>query len=90
MSKQTPSTARAVAINPEPPKRIYNWLHSQMSIARHYGGLQFRGHQYLVAWNESGQPLVRSDVIKAEQEAAKQRAKHERKEVQPQAQGGLF
>ncbi len=40
-----------------------------MSIARHYGGVNYMGHAYVIASDEQGQPLVRTDVLKAEQEA---------------------
>ena len=44
------------------PERIYNWLDSQLSIARHYGGCKFNGADYVIAYDEEGQPLVRKDV----------------------------
>ena len=46
------------------PERIYNWLDSQLSIARHYGGCKFNGADYVIAYNEEGQPLVRSDLLR--------------------------
>ena len=46
------------------PERIYNWLDSQLSIARHYGGCNFNGADYVIAYNEEGQPLVRADLLK--------------------------
>ena len=62
------------------PERIHNWLDSQLSIARFYGGIHFRGASYVIAFNEPGQPLVRKDVLareakarKAEDKAAKAR-----------------
>ena len=62
------------------PERIYYWLDSQLSIARFYGGIHFRGARYVIALNEPGQPLVRRDVLareakerKAEDKAAKAR-----------------
>lgn len=55
----------------EPPERIQNWQHSQLSIARHYGGIKYNGHEYVIAPNEPGQPLVRRDVIKREAKARK-------------------
>ena len=54
------------------PDRIYNWLDSQMSIARHYGGLRLHGHDYQIAYDEPGRPLVRADVLARE---AKERRK---------------
>lgn len=41
------------------PPRIYHWQQSQLSIARHYGGITYNGHSYVIAENEEGQPLVR-------------------------------
>ena len=62
------------------PERIHNWQDSQLSIARFYGGLHFRGASYVIALTEPGQPLVRRDVLareakarKAEDKAAKAR-----------------
>ena len=62
------------------PERIHNWQDSQLSIARFYGGLNFRGASYVIAFNEPGQPLVRRDVLareakerKAEDKAVKAR-----------------
>lgn len=49
------------------PERIYGWLNSQLSIARHYGGCRYNGAYYFVAYTEDGQPLVRADVLKREQ-----------------------
>lgn len=46
------------------PERIYHWLDSQLSIARHYGGCKFNGADYVIAYNEEGQPLVRADLLK--------------------------
>lgn len=46
------------------PERIYHWLDSQLSIARHYGGCKYNGAEYVIAYSEEGQPLVRSDLIK--------------------------
>ncbi len=46
------------------PERIYNWLDSQLSIARHYGGCKYNGADYVIAYNEEGQPLVRADLLK--------------------------
>jgi hypothetical protein len=68
------------------PDRIYNWLDSQLSIARFYGGIQYNGTRYVIAHDEEGQPLVRWDVLKAE---AKAKAKKP-KQVIDDTQGGLF
>lgn len=53
------------------PEKIYNWLDSQLSIARHYGGMSYNGHNYQIDYEADGQPLVRMDVFKAEQKAKK-------------------
>ena len=49
-----------------PPPRIYNWLNSQLSIARFAGSITINGVTYVVATHEDGQPLVRQDVLAAE------------------------
>ena len=58
-------------MKPEPPERIYGWLDSQLSIARHYGHIRFQGVEYVVAYDEKDQPLVRADVLKREAKAAR-------------------
>ena len=76
--KATPQDITAIdqIIKPqEPPERIYGWLNTQMSIARHYGGMTYQGHDYQIAYLEEGQPLVRVDVLKRE---VKERKKLER------------
>jgi hypothetical protein len=75
------------------PERIYQWLDSQMSIARHYGGLTYMGHSYYVVPSEAGTPLVRADVIEREQKQkrADLRAKKQSEELnRKQAQGELL
>lgn len=71
------------------PERIYNWLETQMSIARYYGGLTYMGHSYYVSTTEEGKPLVRVDVLErekrekqAERRAVKQFAQLQRKNAQ--------
>ena len=64
------------------PERIHSWLNTQMSIARLYGGLNYQGYDYLIAYDEPGQPLVRADVIKRE---AKERKAAARKAAKEQA-----
>ena len=49
-----------------PPPRIYNWLDSQLSVARFAGSITINGTVYIVATHEEGQPLVRKDVLEAE------------------------
>ena len=34
----------------EAPERIHGWQHNQMSVARHYGGLRYMGHEYTIAF----------------------------------------
>ncbi len=46
------------------PERIYGWLDSQLSIARHYGGCKFNGASYSIAYDDEGEPLVRDDVLR--------------------------
>ncbi len=53
----------------ESQERIYNWQDSQLSIARHYGGININGVKYVIAYEEEGQPLVRFDCLKAEAKA---------------------
>ena len=55
-----------------PPPRIYNWLDSQLSIARFAGSISINGVTYVVATHEEGQPLVRQDVLAAEAKAKKE------------------
>jgi len=77
-------------LNPsEPPERIYGWLDSLLSIARHYGGLTYQGHSYLIDYKAEGQPLVRSDVIQREVKAQNARNKAQR-ETAKQTPGGLL
>ena len=56
------------------PERIYNWLDSQLSIARHYGGCKFNGADYVIAYNEEGQPLVRADLLREAKRSEKKKA----------------
>ena len=53
------------------PERIYNWLNSRLSIARFAGSITINGTTYVVAMHEEGQPLVRQDVLMAEEKAKK-------------------
>ena len=39
------------------PHRIYGWLDSQLSIARHYGGCSVNGKSYVIRYDLEGQPL---------------------------------
>ena len=62
---------------PAPPERVYGWLDSQLSIARYYGAIDFRGHRYVISYHEKGAPLVRDDVIKREAQEALATLKNE-------------
>lgn len=72
-----------------PPERINNWQHSQLSIARHYGGITYQDHSYQIAYDEPGQPLVRADVLRRETSERQTRAKAA-KQAAKQAQGDLI
>lgn len=70
------------------PERIYGWLDTQLSIARHYGGLTYNGKLYVIAPDEEGEPLVRIDVKMAEKKAKRDDATKE-KQAAAAAQQGL-
>lgn len=74
---------------PGPPERIYNWRDSQLSLARHYGGIKYQGHEYAIAYNEQDQPLVRWDVIKREAKE-KKAAATKQKQSAKDTQAGLI
>jgi hypothetical protein len=63
-----------------PPARIYGWLNSQLSVARHYGGMKYQGQCYVIEYSATGQPLVRIDVLAAEVKATAAADKLERAE----------
>lgn len=48
------------------PERIYDWHHTQLSVARFAGACTYNGQRYTIALGEEGQPLVRDDVLKRE------------------------
>lgn len=79
---------------PKAPERIYGWLDSQLSIARYSGAVNVYGHTYVIAHiSEEGQPLVREDVLKREQKAAKDDDKAKRmaeKQAAKVARGDLL
>jgi hypothetical protein len=58
-------------IKPKAPEKIYGWRDSQLSIARHYGGIKYMGSSYLIDFADPLHPLVRQDVLEAEKKAAK-------------------
>ena len=72
-------------MKPSPPDRIHNWQHSQLSIARYYGGCSYLGARYAIAYNEEGSPLVRIDVIEAKAKSEKAAKKAKRKTDQQKA-----
>jgi hypothetical protein len=53
----------------EAPEKIHGWLDTQLSIARFYGGCTYSGHRYVIDHADPDKPLVRADVLKAEQAA---------------------
>ena len=40
------------------PRKIYNWLDSQLSIARYYGGCVLDGVAYTIDYADPQHPLV--------------------------------
>ena len=73
----------------EAPEKIYGWLDSQLSIARFYGGITFRGHSYVIDMADPQQPLVRQDVVKAEG-LAKRKTKQQLKKEDEEKMKRLF
>lgn len=67
-----------------PPERIHGWQDSQLSIARFYGRITYKGHTYTIAVAEKGAPLVRSDVLAREAKERKAAAKAERENAKKQ------
>jgi len=55
------------------PDRYYNVSQTQMSIARHYGGMIVNGASYL--YDPTTDTLVRQDVVKSEAKAKKRKKK---------------
>jgi hypothetical protein len=66
------------------PDKIYGWLDTQLSIARFYGGITFRGHSYVIDMADPEQPLVRQDLLKATA------AKKPKKKLTPEDQMDLL
>lgn len=58
------------------PERYYNVSHTQMSIARYYGGIRVNGVAYV--YDPTKDELIRSDVLKREQKAKREKEKFER------------
>lgn len=70
---------------PMPPERIYGWQHSQLSIARYYGGCTYQGARYVIDYGAEGNPLVRADVLAAEEKAKREAARATRRAEKAQA-----
>lgn len=64
------------------PDRIYNWLDSQFSVARFYGGMRYQGHMYVVDPKTAGAPLVKLSVLIAERKAEKLTFKQLKTEIE--------
>lgn len=47
----------------EPPWQIFGVSRSQLSIARHYGGITYSGHGY--TYDPTDDSLTRNDVLRA-------------------------
>jgi hypothetical protein len=75
-------------IKPAAPEKIYGWRETQLSIARHYRGMKFRGASYVIDFADPDQPLVRQDIFQAEKKAAK--AAKKAKAGKPKNLGDLF
>ncbi len=46
------------------PEKIYGWQNTQLSIAKYAGGCSYNGAQYVIAYEEHDQPLVRMDLLR--------------------------
>ena len=76
-----------------PPERIYGWRNSHFSLAKYSGSIKYQGHQYHIAVDEPGQPLVREDVLKREAREKAEWLKTDRKAEKlaaERAQGAMF
>lgn len=75
------------------PEKFYGWLYGPLSVARHYGGTQFRGVDYVIDHGDPQQPLVRWDVFKAEAKAKIKAARDAEKKInakRAERQGQMF
>ena len=75
------------------PEKIYGWLNSQLSIARHYGGCKFNGADYVIDYSDPDKPLVRFDTLTKEKKAAA-KSEHDKRLIESlkarAAQGNLL
>jgi len=55
----------------KPPERIWGWLDSHLSLARHYGSVTYQGHAYVIDDDLYDPPLVRVDVLEREKKLSK-------------------
>lgn len=60
----------------EPPEEIRNVLHSQLSIARHYGGIRVNGTYYV--YDPERCVLIREDVVERRKADQKRRERESR------------
>ena len=58
------------------PERIGHVSHTQLSIARHYGGITYNGASY--TYLAADDCLVRNDVLKRDERLRRQHAAEER------------
>lgn len=78
------------------PERIRNWMNSQLSVARFYGGCTYQNSRYVIDYEADGNPLVRADVfavehrIKREAAKAAARAKVAADKLRADKQGALL
>jgi len=68
------------------PERFYHVSQGQLSIARHYGGCTFNGHEYV--YDPTSDTLIRADVLRRERHHAEQALKRAR--MAQKAQQGQF
>lgn len=68
-------TAKQIIQDVLPPKRIYNWQQSQLSLAKYYGGITLNGAMYVVRYDLEGQPL---EEVKPKSKLTKAKKRHGR------------
>jgi len=68
------------------PERYYRVSETQLSIARHYGGIRFNETYYV--YDPTTDTLISEDVVKRERKAARTKQKAEKAQAK-QAQEGL-